>query len=176
MLQQAPYTETWCDAENSKRQLGKDVKYKMLVSAIKQETGEEVAQLVSESFTVGPPSTSTHAYTSTYARKPCLDLDWPSHKRRAFAGPLQGLCRAFAGPLDGVWALSAHTACWGCASQHTLWIGHRCMHDNVPVSFTQHASSNCRVLCKVFEEVSQGLGHTVYTSRLLFNSKHKQLA
>ncbi len=94
MLQQAPYTETWCDAENSKTQLGKDVKYKMLVSAIKQETGEEVAQLVSESFTVGPPSTSTHAYTSTYARKPCLDLDWPSHKRRAFAGPLQGLCRA----------------------------------------------------------------------------------
>ncbi|DBB00042.1 TPA: hypothetical protein ACH3X1_013901 [Trebouxia sp. C0004] len=38
--------------ENSETQLGKDVKYKMMVCAIKQETGEELAQLVSESFTV----------------------------------------------------------------------------------------------------------------------------
>ncbi|KAL0051206.1 hypothetical protein WJX82_003759 [Trebouxia sp. C0006] len=38
--------------ENSETQLGKDVKYKMLVCAIKQDSGKEVAQLVSESFTV----------------------------------------------------------------------------------------------------------------------------
>ena len=39
-------------AENSEKQLGREVRYKMLVRALKQETGEELTQLVSESFTV----------------------------------------------------------------------------------------------------------------------------
>lgn len=63
MLQKAPCRETWYGAENSETQLGKDVKYKMLVCAVKQETGEEVAQLVSESFTVGPHLHGTCACT-----------------------------------------------------------------------------------------------------------------
>ena len=54
ILHEASCTETCCNAENSETQLGKDVKYKMLVCAIKQDSGKEVAQLVSESFTVGP--------------------------------------------------------------------------------------------------------------------------
>ena len=41
-----------CFAENSETQLGKDVKYKLLVRALKHGTEEEVGQLVSASFTV----------------------------------------------------------------------------------------------------------------------------
>ena len=40
------------DAENSETQLGKDVKYKMLVRALDMSTEEELAQHVSEGFTV----------------------------------------------------------------------------------------------------------------------------
>ncbi len=71
MLQKAPCTETLCDAENSETQLGKDVKYKMLVCAIKQDTGEELAQLVSESFTVGPHQLTPCARTILHA-PPCM--------------------------------------------------------------------------------------------------------
>ena len=39
-------------AENSETQLGKDVKYKLLVRALQVGTEEEVGQLVSPSFTV----------------------------------------------------------------------------------------------------------------------------
>ena len=39
-------------AENSETQLGKDVKYKMLVRALNLDTEEELAQHVSEGFTV----------------------------------------------------------------------------------------------------------------------------
>lgn len=41
-----------CCAENSETQLGKDVKYKLLVRAIRRGTEEELGQLVSASFTV----------------------------------------------------------------------------------------------------------------------------
>ncbi|DBA71137.1 TPA: PSII 6.1 kDa protein [Trebouxia sp. C0005] len=68
MLQKAPCRETWYGAENSETQLGKDVKYKMLVCAVKQETGEEVAQLVSESFTV----TTMRSKGSVKPAIPCL--------------------------------------------------------------------------------------------------------
>ena len=39
-------------AENSETQMGKDVKYKLLVRALNLDTEEELAQLVSEGFTV----------------------------------------------------------------------------------------------------------------------------
>ena len=39
-------------AENSETQLGKDVKYKLLVRALRVGSEEEVCQLVSPSFTV----------------------------------------------------------------------------------------------------------------------------
>ena len=41
-----------CCAENSETQLGKDVKYKLLVRALRRSTEEELGQLVSASFTV----------------------------------------------------------------------------------------------------------------------------
>ncbi len=95
MLHEASCTETCCDAENSETQLGKDVKYKMLVCAIKQETGEEVAQLVSESFTVGP-----HQLGLVHA---------PSCMQGSHVLILTGHL-ANVGPVQGLWALSAHTA------------------------------------------------------------------
>ena len=87
--------ETGCDAENSETQLGKDVKYKMLVCAVKQDTGEEVAQLVSESFTVGP-----HSLDFVHA-PPCMQ---GSHVL-ILTGHLANV-----GPVQGLWALNAHTA------------------------------------------------------------------
>ena len=41
----------WC-AENSEARLGKDVPYKLLVRALNETTNEELAQLVSQSFSV----------------------------------------------------------------------------------------------------------------------------
>lgn len=42
----------WRPAENSETQLGKDVKYKLLVRALKIGSEEEVGQIVSPAFTV----------------------------------------------------------------------------------------------------------------------------
>ena len=87
MLQEASCTETCCDAENSETQLGKDVKYKMLVCAIKQETGEEVAQLVSESFTVGPHQLGlVHAPSCMQGSQVLMATG-----HLTIAGPVQGL-------------------------------------------------------------------------------------
>lgn len=41
-----------CDAENSETQMGREMTYKMLVRALASESGEELVQLVSESFIV----------------------------------------------------------------------------------------------------------------------------
>lgn len=96
ILHEASCTETCLDAENSETQLGKDVKYKMLVCAIKQDSGEEVAQLVSEGFTVGP-----HHLHLVHAPV-CMQGShvWILTDHLANVGPLQGL----------LGALSAHTA------------------------------------------------------------------
>ena len=53
-------------AENSETQMGKDVKYKLLVRALNLDTEEELAQLVSEGFTV-----SAAAYDPGFACMPC---------------------------------------------------------------------------------------------------------
>ena len=47
----APSQVCW-HAENSEARLGKDVQYKLLVRAINESTNEELAQLVSQGFSV----------------------------------------------------------------------------------------------------------------------------
>ncbi len=61
--------------ENSETQLGKDVRYKMLVRAVDKDTGEELAQLVSESFTV-----SIFWLWQPWSPKHCLPMSLPERQ------------------------------------------------------------------------------------------------
>lgn len=52
-------------AENSETQMGREMTYKMLVRALNSESGEELVQLVSESFIVCLTLAVTPATTTT---------------------------------------------------------------------------------------------------------------